>query len=137
MIQPPIKHCISNNLKYEKPFGRLNLLFCKYNYLPLLTLLFLFFSSQICYADQDAPSTSEYALKAVCLYNFTHFAYWPAAKEPKKAEPVIIGVVGRSPFVRAFEDLQAHLQETHKKNISIIYHGPYREGMDLRQSHRV
>ena len=89
----------------------------------------------VCYADQDSPSTSEYALKAVCLYNFTHFAYWPAAKEPKKSEPVIIGVVGRSPFGGAFEDLQVYLQEAHKQNISIVYHGPYREGMDLQQSH--
>jgi hypothetical protein len=101
----------------------------------LVTSLLLLVVVPVCYAEYDTPSTREYALKAVCLYNFTHFAYWPAAKEPKKTEPVIIGVVGRSPFGSALENLQTKLQKTHKKNISIVYHGPYQGGMDLRQSH--
>lgn len=101
----------------------------------LSLLLLLGVQTQDSYADQDSLGTSEYALKAVCLYNFTHFAYWPAAKEPKKSEPVIIGVVGRSPFSGAIEDLQAYLQKANKQNISIVYYGSYREGMDLRQPH--
>lgn len=42
--------------------------------------------------------------------------------------------MGRSPFGGAFEELQAHLKESHKKNIIVVNHGPYRDGMNLRQS---
>jgi hypothetical protein len=101
----------------------------------VVTLFFFLVPVQICSADADTANISEYDLKAVCLYNFIQFAYWPAAKEPRKEIPVIIGVVGRSPFGRAFDDLQAQLQNAGKKNISVVNHGPYQDGMDLRQSH--
>ena len=103
---------------------------------PLIVTLFFFLALiQLCFAENDAIKISEYDLKAVCLYNFTHFAYWPAAKEPTKEQPVIIEVVGRSPFNKTFKDLQAQLQEAGKKSITIVYHGPYQNGMDLRESH--
>jgi len=69
---------------------------------------------------------SEYELKAVYLYNFLHFVHWP--KEP---EPRVIAVVGSSPFKDALTKLQARLQKTGKKSISIQYLGPYHQGMDF------
>lgn len=99
-----------------------------------VTLLFFLVPAQICIAENEAANISEYELKAVCLYNFTHFAYWPAEKKPQKSEPVTIGVVGHSPFGEAFVELQAIAQQGHKMGISICYYGSSREGMDLHQS---
>jgi hypothetical protein len=101
----------------------------------LVAFLLVLMPGRICFAQNNAANISEYDLKAVCLYNFAHFAYWPAAVGPTKEQPIIIGVVGRSPFNRALEDLQAHLQQADKTNLTVVYHGPYHDGMDLRDSH--
>jgi hypothetical protein len=48
------------------------------------------------YAQQ--PSTSEYQLKAVFLFNFTHYVTWPPAALPFDNSPMIIGILGDDPF---------------------------------------
>lgn len=40
----------------------------------------------------------EYQLKAAFLYNFTKFIEWPAPSFPDAGSPIIIGVLGSSPF---------------------------------------
>ena len=76
-----------------------------YYYFPLLLWLFLVTPSQVCSASDNAVSSEEYALKAVCLYNFTQFTRWPAVNDPEKSESIVIGVVGQSPFDGAIEEL--------------------------------
>ena len=41
---------------------------------------------------------SEYRLKAAFLFNFAKYVEWPAAAFPDKTSPLIIGVLGKSPF---------------------------------------
>lgn len=41
---------------------------------------------------------SEYQVKAVFLFNFSHFVEWPPQAFAAPAEPFIIGVVGSDPF---------------------------------------
>lgn len=77
----------------------------------------------------------EYALKAVCLYNFAQFTTWPDSDDSKKSESIIIGVVGHSPIEGAIKELQNLLKQSNKKNIKAVYHGEYKEGMDLSGSH--
>ena len=104
-------------------------------YFPLLMWLILGTSSQVCSAGDNGMMPDEYALKAVCLYNFTHFTRWPEVKNLKDPETIVIGIVGLSPFGGAIEELQTRIKETSRKSITIVDHGPYREGMDLRGSH--
>lgn len=103
--------------------------------LPLLLWIILTMFSQICRASADSASSSEYALKAVCLYNFSHFTRWPGTKNISQSETIVIGVVGHTPFSDALDELQASIRKTQKKNITLVHHGPYRKGMDLRGSH--
>lgn len=107
------------------------------NYFFPLSLLWLFLlaSIHICRADENTMATDEYALKSVCLYNFTQFTTWPGAKDLEKTESIVIGVVGRSPISDALDELQAWLRKANKKNITLVYHGPYHEGMDLTGNH--
>jgi hypothetical protein len=42
--------------------------------------------------------TPEYQLKAVFLYNFTHFIDWPPAAFESPDEPFVIGIIGNDPF---------------------------------------
>jgi hypothetical protein len=105
-----------------------------YNLL-LLSWLILATSSQVCSASDNGATSGEYALKAVCLYNFTQFTRWPEVKNLKDSETIVIGVVGLSPFGGAIEELRTRLKETSRRNITIVDHGPYRKGMDLRGSH--
>ncbi len=103
--------------------------------LLLLLWLSLSTSSQVCSAGDNEVASREYALKAVCLYNFTQFTRWPEVTYLKDPETIVIGVVGLSPFGGAIEELRTRLKETSRKNITIVDHGLYREGMDLRGNH--
>jgi len=86
-------------------------------------------------AGDQMTTTDEYALKAVCLYNFTQFTRWPASVNLKLSESIVIGVLGDSPFGEAIKELQAQLKKTDRKNIQVVFHGSYQEGMDLTGSH--
>jgi hypothetical protein len=80
--------------------------------------------------------TTEYQLKAVYLYNFLHFVKWPEKSEQAGVtEPLVIGIVGMSPFGDALADIKASLPAAKQKEISIISYGPYRQGMDLSRCH--
>ncbi|MEO7988969.1 MAG: YfiR family protein [Chryseolinea sp.] len=65
--------------------------------------------------QEPQPETSkEYQIKAVFLFNFTHFVEWPAASFHEPTAPFVIGIMGRDPFgsyldetVRG-ENLQGH-----------------------------
>jgi hypothetical protein len=45
-----------------------------------------------------ADSPSEYQVKAIFLFNFSHFVDWPAEAFKSPTEPFIIGVLGADPF---------------------------------------
>ena len=53
-------------------------------------------------AGAGAPSV-EYQVKAVFLYNFAKFVEWPEAVFSGPDAPIVIGVVGESPFGTALE----------------------------------
>ncbi|HXR92106.1 MAG TPA: YfiR family protein [Steroidobacteraceae bacterium] len=46
----------------------------------------------------------EYQVKAVFLFNFTHFVEWPADAFAGPAAPFVIGVLGRDPFGAALDE---------------------------------
>lgn len=74
----------------------------------------------------------EAELKAVYLYNFLHFVQWPTEKCGEGNEhPREIAVIGEAPLGQALLALQAKLEATQKKRLSIVFYGPYEEGMDL------
>jgi hypothetical protein len=46
----------------------------------------------------QTPSPSEYQLKAAFLYHFAQFVEWPPTAFPDPATPMVIAVLGESPF---------------------------------------
>jgi hypothetical protein len=46
----------------------------------------------------QTPTPSEYALKAVFLYNFTQFVEWPETSFSDSESAIVIGVIGEDPF---------------------------------------
>lgn len=46
----------------------------------------------------DAPSLTEYQVKALFLLNFTKYVDWPASAFPQADSPITIGVVGENNF---------------------------------------
>jgi len=52
----------------------------------------------------DAQPT-EYQLKAAFLYHFAQFVDWPASAFPEAASPIVIGVLGQSPFGADLEQI--------------------------------
>lgn len=97
--------------------------------------LFLIIPVHFCSASDHGTGSQEYTLKAVCLYNFTQFIRWPDLHDLHRSDPIIIGVVGHSPIEGAIEELQILLQKSNKKNISVVHHGTYSDGVDLSGSH--
>ena len=45
-----------------------------------------------------ADSAGEYQIKAVFVYNFSHFVEWPAQAFADPKSPFVIGIVGGDPF---------------------------------------
>jgi hypothetical protein len=45
-----------------------------------------------------ADDPSEYQVKAVFIFNFSHFVEWPSASFAAPADPFVIGVLGDDPF---------------------------------------
>ena len=51
-----------------------------------------------------APVPGEYQVKAVFLFNFTHFVEWPADTFADPQAPFVIGVLGQDPFGSALDE---------------------------------
>jgi hypothetical protein len=49
-------------------------------------------------APAQAPSPTEYQVKAAFLYNFAKFVEWPASSFPNDSAPLQICVLGQDPF---------------------------------------
>lgn len=112
------------------------------------SVLILVFLTACCLVKLSAPahgSVSEHVtdggtgktfreaeLKAVYLYNFLHFVQWPENKCGQGNEhPREIGVIGRASFEKDLLALRDKLKATQKNDLSLVFYGPYKEGMDL------
>lgn len=51
-----------------------------------------------------AEAPTEYQVKAVFLYNFSHFVDWPPQASSEPNEPFVIGVLGSDPFGARLDD---------------------------------
>ncbi|HEX3846567.1 MAG TPA: YfiR family protein [Steroidobacteraceae bacterium] len=49
-------------------------------------------------AAGGGDSPTEYQVKAVFVYNFSHFVEWPAQAYPDPKAPFVIGILGDDPF---------------------------------------
>ena len=52
-----------------------------------------------------AEAASEYQVKAVFLFNFTHFVEWPPQAFATPGEPFVIGILGDDPFGTRIDDV--------------------------------
>jgi hypothetical protein len=53
----------------------------------------------------DSKKSKEYQIKAAFLYNFIKFVDWPNEK-PSDEKTITIGIIGKTPFGKAFEPLK-------------------------------
>jgi len=56
-------------------------------------------------ARDDPSSVHEYQIKAAFLYNFINFVDWPEEKDASN-NPIIIGIIGKDPFEKAFKPIK-------------------------------
>jgi len=61
-----------------------------------LGLIWLMLISGQCRAQDSRPS--EYQIKAAFLFNFAKFVDWPPQVLPQATSPIVIGILGESPF---------------------------------------
>jgi hypothetical protein len=52
-----------------------------------------------------AEAASEYQIKAVFLFNFSHFVEWPPQAFTTPSEPFVIGILGDDPFGTRLDDV--------------------------------
>ena len=57
-------------------------------------------------ARADSAASKEYQIKAAFLYNFIKFVDWPKEKVSDANEPIVIGIIGKDPFGKAFEPVK-------------------------------
>jgi hypothetical protein len=61
-----------------------------------LSLIWLLLVGAAGRAQESQPT--EYQIKAAFLFNFAKFVQWPPAAFPQKTSPIVIGILGESPF---------------------------------------
>ena len=65
----------------------------------LITILVILLSSWALEARaQDAPSSSEYLIKAGFIYNFANLVQWPQNAFTQADSPIVIGILGEDHF---------------------------------------
>jgi YfiR/HmsC-like len=77
-------------------------------------ILVLVVTSRMRAAEAGAETSREYQVKAAFLYNFVKFTDWPNeaaadSNEPNSVdgnEPMVIGIIGKDPFGKAFEPIK-------------------------------
>ena len=71
-----------------------------------LLVIWLLLPGVWAFAEGGSRSAGEYQVKAVFLYNFTKFVYWPAEANAAAAarSPFVIGIVGEDPFGANLEE---------------------------------
>ncbi|MDQ3015591.1 MAG: YfiR family protein [Bacteroidota bacterium] len=89
--------------------------------LSAIAILLLLFSTS---AKTQTLSASEYQIKAVFLYNFSHFIDWPETAFENSYDPFVIGIIGSDPFGPyleqsiKYERIRSHIMEVkHFDNI--------------------
>jgi len=66
----------------------------------------------------QSQAKSEYALKAVFLYNFCRFIEWPKSEFASPSDPIIIAVIGDDPFGSLLEEA-VHGETVRDRSIQI------------------
>lgn len=56
------------------------------------------------FVSMQPPSSREYQIKAVFLFNFTQFVEWPTTSFSSDQAPLVIGVLGENPFGSFLEE---------------------------------
>jgi len=89
------------------------------NYILLFLVLSLFVT--INEAQADAESSREYKIKSGFIYNFIKYIDWPEKKlsTEKDDDPIVIGVIGVSPFNGALEPITK--KKIKNKKLAIRY----------------
>lgn len=75
-------------------------------YIFIVLALALFVVPIAAQAREQSAQSREYQVKVAFLYNFIKFVDWPKEKIGDSNEPIIIGVIGESPFGKAFEPIK-------------------------------
>ena len=55
------------------------------------------------YAHAQSATASEYQVKAVFIYNFTHFINWPEKAFDSQYDSFVIGIIGNDPIAQYVE----------------------------------
>jgi len=95
-----------------------------------LLFAWLLLGGWMVWAEESKP-VSEYQVKAVFLYNFTKFAYWPEEADSTINAPFVIGVVGEDSFGTILDDAVRN---------EVVRHRPivirrFRRGEPIAQCH--
>ena len=75
--------------------------------MALALLLFTLVSSSL--VSGQADKLSEYQAKAALIYNFCKFTTWPSQAFEEKSSPLVIGILGKDPFKKAFDSIDGKM----------------------------
>jgi len=73
------------------------------------------------WAGEKEDAAREYAVKAAFLYQFAKYVEWPEGTFKDPDAPIVLGVVGVSPFGSALEELNSGAR-TNQRSFSIKYY---------------
>lgn len=71
------------------------------------SVIIVFFLISKLVLSAQTPTSREYQLKAVFLFNFTQFVEWPGTSFSSDQAPMVIGILGKDPFGNYLEEIVA------------------------------
>ncbi|MBN2138971.1 MAG: YfiR family protein [Sedimentisphaerales bacterium] len=78
----------------------------------LLAVIALICAAAAAHAEPD--SQQEYQIKAAFLYNFLKFVDWPEDEKADANNPIILAILGKDPFEKAFDPVKDKLVKGRK-----------------------
>ncbi|MCP4710101.1 MAG: YfiR family protein, partial [Planctomycetes bacterium] len=82
---------------------------------------------------QDKKQPTEYELKAVCIYNFLKYTEWP--KDTGPLGPIVIGVVGKDPFGKAWKQIEG--KKINNRPIVVKTFGDFNKINTVQENNRI
>jgi len=76
------------------------------SYILILSALVLFVGLITTQAYAESTQSKEYQVKAAFLYNFIKFVDWPKEKIVYRNDTIVMGIIGKDPFKKAFESVR-------------------------------
>jgi len=95
------------------------IVFSRYKY-SMLLIQSIIFACLIVFTINAQASSADYKLKAAYIYQFTKFAQWPETSFDNNKSPIVICVMGKSPFEKTLDSFSSRSSQNRSLKVEYL-----------------